>query len=175
MSFLVVFAQNIDGPALPGGSIIYQGNPSIFPKGHLWTTPSSFQKPIAVSPGFLVVFWKDSDPWVKNGHGSYPWLMADERRARAKRFARLWFTQNFYRGGEKTRLRWPVAVLEWMPARIRSMAESPKGRWGIQHLVATKGTVPVALDPKQRYPSNMKFTHHGVPSPVFFRGLLRVR
>ena len=31
------FASEIEGPGLPGGSIIYQGNPSIFQKGPMLT------------------------------------------------------------------------------------------------------------------------------------------
>ena len=63
------FAQNIEGPGLPGGSI-YRGHPSIFHKGHLcrfFTNPSS---PRLFRPPGVVPMSKPFRPACGLGHNS---------------------------------------------------------------------------------------------------------
>ena len=71
----------------------------------------SFQK-LAVSPGVLMVFWKDSDPWVQNG-----WTCPPEKfprfRARAYDSASLARTMGLgpgARGCPRERQKWSCSI-----------------------------------------------------------------
>ena len=49
------FGRNIGGPGLPGALIIYQGNPSISLKGHLWSVALVTNHLPANNPGLIAI------------------------------------------------------------------------------------------------------------------------